>query len=123
MAARGLREPGDIFIDGVGHKNFVGLALHGSQLGGVGHRMEGVKRVCGLPVPQDVDLAFKIGVAHRQPDHEAVKLGGRKHLCTRRSHRILGCNDNEGLRHRAGDSVEGDVPFLHHLQQRRLGFA
>ena len=39
----------------------------------------------------------------------------------RQAHRVLGGDDDEGLGSLAGDPVDGDAAFLHHLQQGRLG--
>ena len=70
---------------------------------------------------EHLQLGLLVRVAHRQPHHEpvALRLGegvGALHL-----DRVLGREHHERERQLVGLAVDGDLPLLHALEQRRLG--
>ncbi len=64
--------------------------------------------------------AATIGVAHRHPRHEPVALGLGQRVGALHLDRVLRGDDDERRLERVGDAVDGDLPLLHALQQRRL---
>ena len=76
-----------------------------------------------MTIPQNVDLALKVGIAHGGLDHKAVHLGAGQHLGTGRTHRVLGGQNHKGIGQIIGLTVHGDTSFFHSLQQGRLGLA
>ena len=59
-------------------------------------------------------------VAHRGPHQEPVELRLGKRIGAVHVDRVLRCDDHEGTRHVPCDTVDGDVAFFHHLEQRGL---
>ena len=99
------------------------LPLHLQQRLGRGDLPHLRQRVVLLTVAEDIDLTFKIGIAHFQPHHEAVELSLRQELRARRADGVLRGDDGEGHGQRMRHAVHRDLPLLHDLQKRCLRLA
>ena len=66
-------------------------------------------------------LRLGVGVADGQTDGEPVHLAIRQELGTGGPHGVLGGNDRKGAGQGVTDTVYGDLPLLHGLQQGGLG--
>ena len=119
----GLCQPGDILVNGVLNFRFRRFLNQRLQLLPVNHRGHPVQGVFRVSVPQNADLAFKIGVAHADLNHEPVHLRRRQHLRSRRTHGVLGRQHHEGLGQLIGLAVHRHVQFFHGFQQGGLGLA
>ena len=73
-----------------------------------------------LTVAYERHLAFEIRVAQGELEHEAVKLGVRQQLRAHAAHVVLRGYDAKRLHERVRRAIDGDLPFLHGLQQGRL---
>ncbi len=74
-----------------------------------------------LLLVEDQDLLDRLRVAEPDPEHEAVELGLREGERSFVLDRVLGCDDEERIRHRVGRAVDRRLALLHALEQRRLG--
>ena len=60
------------------------------------------------------------GIAERRAQEEAVELCLRERERALELDRVLGREEEEGLRHRTSRAVDGDLPFCHRFEQGRL---
>jgi hypothetical protein len=92
-----------------------------AQLGGVGDRLEVVERAVARVGLQHGQLGGLDRVADRHPRHEAVALGLGQGVGALHLDRVLRRDDHEGGVELVRRVVDGHLPLLHALQQRRLG--
>jgi hypothetical protein len=108
--------------DGVVHGDGLHGVLHGQETGGVGHRVERhLFALTGDPVAENVDLLRLRRVSEGHPHEEPVelRLGQRVGALVLngvgRGEHMEGPSQGERL------TLDGDLPFLHRLEESRLG--
>ena len=103
-------------MDAFGHGAQLEYALT-SEHGG-----DGCRPIADIGLPEDVKARLMAGMADRRGDEETVQLRFGQPIRAQLLDRVLRGDHHERLRHGARDAVHGDMPFLHHLEQRGLGF-
>ncbi len=68
----------------------------------------------------DPDLFVGVRIAERGLQEEAVELRLGERERAFELDRVLRRHDEEGLRQHSRDTVDGDLPFGHRLEERRL---
>jgi hypothetical protein len=91
----------------------MGHAEHRIQAGGQGPALGGVA--------QDRQLGVPLRVPHGDAHEEPVELALRERIGALVVGGVLGGDHHEGRSEPVGDTVHGDLPFGHGLQQGRLG--
>ena len=71
--------------------------------------------------PQDIDLLGQLGIGHQHLHHEAVELRLGQRIGPFLLDGVLRGEDREYARQRIRGPIDGHLPFLHGLQQGRLG--
>ena len=94
--------------DGVGERERIG---DGREVG---------ERVLAAFAEEQRALGRRIGRADVRDDGEAVELALDERERPGRLVRVLGRDEEERVRQRAGDAVDGDLALLHRLEQRGL---
>ncbi len=87
---------------------------------GVGHRLEVVQRGEAPVHIEHLELGLRARVADGDPGHEAVALGLGQRVGALHLDRVLRGDHHERVGQLVGVPVDGDLTFLHRLQQRRL---
>jgi len=95
------------------------FVLEGSQPAGIEHGAD-VADAVRLALEEQPYLDRSGGIADAQPQKESVELGFRKWKGPGEVLRILRGDDEEGGRERESLAVDGDVPFVHGLQEGGL---
>ena len=120
MLPRGVDQRDDV-VDQFGlDVNSGGLVLHGDQLVARKHLTDGLQWIDALPGEHHIALILRCGISDGQPYGEPVHLRIRQQLRTGSAGWVLRGKDDERLRDRMADAVNGDLPLLHGLEQRRL---
>ena len=95
-----------VVVDNYDPRDAIGWAKHFAAIDDLGHRLD---RVPFAQVAQDLSLVFHLGIAQRQTDEEAVKLGlwqGKGALIL---DGVLCSQHQEGLGQRASVSTNRDL--------------
>ena len=74
-----------------------------------------------LVAQQDFHLFVCGGIVHRYLHQKAVQLGFRQLVGALLFHWVLRRDDGKDIAHRAGRTVDGHLPLLHHLEEGCLG--
>ena len=96
------------------------LALQRDEATRVEHARH-VARCVGMAVQHETHLDLRRRVADAHAQEEAIELGLRQRERAREVLRVLRRDDEERIGQRDGLAVERDLPFVHRLEQRRLG--
>ena len=86
----------------------------------VEHGLEQVDRMPGALLLDDPQLVVEAGIAERRAQEEAVELCLREREGALELDRVLGREEEEGLRHRTSRAVDGDLTLCHRFEQGRL---
>ena len=121
MVAGGVDQPDDVVRDRRVHVDLADGCLQLAQLLDAEDFLDGVQRVGPLLLVEDDDLLDRLRIAQAQADHEAVELGLGQGEGALVLDRVLGGDDQERVRHRVGDAVDGRLPLLHALEERATG--
>ena len=84
------------------------------------HLTHAVHSAAVLPPFEQLQFLRRRGVAHGQPQQEAVQLGVRQLLGAGRAHGILSGNDQKRVRDPVGNTVHRDLTLLHGFQKGGL---
>ena len=76
----------------------------------------------GFVVRQHLELRFRGRIAHDTLEQEAIELRLRQRIRALVFRRILRRKYGEHFVERARATIDGDLPFRHRLEQRRLRF-
>lgn len=87
----------------------------------VRHRLQVLQRGGPAVHVQHPQLGLDAGIAHGDTGHEAVALRLGQRVGALHLDRVLRRHHHEGARQFVAVAVDGDLPLLHGLQQRRLG--
>ncbi len=121
MAPRGLGQVHQVALEAGRHVDGAGGHGHLHDVFGRGHRLQGLEDVAAAVGAEDPDLALASRVADGDPHEEAVELAPGQGVGALVLHGVLRGEDHEGGLEGVGGGVDGDLPLLHGLQQRRLG--
>ena len=105
------------------HRIDIGIAallLQRGELFGGSHRVD-IDRRAGDPFDDDKLFGFA-RVADEDFHHEAIHLCFWQRVGALGFNRILCCHDQKRLRYFVRLAGDGDLPFLHYLEQRALHF-
>ena len=97
-----------------------GAGLRGEELVRAHHLAEAVERMMHALRVEDVDLLLRLGVPELEPDEEPVELGLGQREGAFVLDRVLRRHDEERVGELVGRAVDGDLPLLHRLEERRL---
>ena len=111
----------DVAHHAVADEGFLHRVLQGAELIPGQHLPQGLQRIALLAVQHHGHLVLGVGITQTQPDEKPVHLAVRQQLGAGGAHRVLGGDDDKGLRQGMGHPVHRDLPFLHGFQQGRLG--
>ena len=120
MAARRADQGDDVFYQLFFDVNRGGFILHGNELLPGQDLLDCLQRVDALPREHHAAFVRRLRIADGQPDGKTVHLRVRQQLRTSGTRRVLRGKDDKRLRDRMADAVNGDLPLLHGLEQRRL---
>ena len=120
VLARAREQRDDVVAQRLGRPHAGRRVLRGEQLGGVGDRLERRDAVAGLVRGEHPGLAAGVGVAERQPHHEAVDLRLGQRVGALVLDRVLRREHEERARELVRVDVDGHAPLLHALEQARL---
>ena len=121
MLAGGGHQPDDVLGHGLVDVDLLDAGLHLPQLLQREDLAQVVDRVQPLLLVEDDDLLHRLRVAKPKAEHEPIELGLRQREGALVLDRVLGGDHQERRRHRVRDTVDGRLPLLHALEQRRLG--
>ena len=120
VRARGVGQTDRVLKDLSVHKDVVHRDPDLRKSVAVRDAVNVVQHIALLFAGQKLQLVRMPRIAERQLDHEPVELRIRQKLCAACADRVLRCDDDERIRHRMRDSVDGDVALLHRFEQRGL---
>ena len=120
MVARRADQGDDVFYQLFFDVNRGGLILHGNELLPGQDLPDRLQRVDTLPREHHAAFVRRFRIADGQPDRKTIHLRVRQQLRTGSACRVLRGEDDKRLRDRMTDAVDGDLPFLHGLEQRGL---
>ena len=115
-------ERDDVRLDLVADPDLADLVAQRDQGRPVGHRGDRLERLGeGLVAPGDRPFVRLGRVAEAGAQQEPVQLGLRQGERPLEFDRVLRREDDERIGQRAGHAFDGDLAFLHRLQEGRLG--